>query len=312
MSDPYSVLGVKKSASEAEIKKAFRTLAKKYHPDTNKNDPGAEKKFKEASGAYELLSDKEKRAAFDRGEIDANGQPRGFSAGGPFGGGPHPFGDGANFEYGFGGGPQQGGFRGGQAGGGGFEDIFSDLFSGFGRKGGGGGRAKAQPQGADVKYSLAVSIEDAIGGATQRVTLQNGKTLDVKIPAGIDDGQQVRLRGQGQNGGDAIVVVSIAPHRIFQREGRNIRVDLPVSLKEAIDGAKINVPTPGGAVALTIPAGSNGGKTLRLKGRGWPAGGGQAAGDLLVSVKLMLPETIPEAMKEAISGFAYDPRRNWT
>lgn len=308
MSDPYSVLGVKKSASEAEIKKAFRALAKKYHPDANKNDPAAEKKFKEASGAYELLSDKDKRAAFDRGEIDANGQPRGFGPGGPFGGGQNPFGEGAHFEYGFGGGPQPGGFRNAR-GGGGFEDIFSDLFSGLGRKG--GGRAKAQPQGTDVKYTLAVSIEDAVTGAPQRVTLQNGKTLDVKIPAGIEDGQQIRLRGQGQNGGDAIVVVSLAPHRIFQRDGRHIRVDLPVSLKEAAEGAKINVPTPTGAVALTIPAGSNGGRTLRLKGRGWPASGGQAAGDLLVTVRLMLPDAVPEALKAAISALAYDPRRNW-
>ena len=305
MADPYSVLGVKKTASEAEIKKAFRTLAKKYHPDTNKNDPGAEKKFKEASGAYELLSDKDKRAAFDRGEIDANGQPRGFH---PGPGGASPFGDGG-FEYGFGGGPQ-GGFRQGPAGGGGFDDIFSELFGGFGR-GKGGKQKPQQPQGMDVKYNLAVSLEDALTGATQRVTLQNGKTLDVKIPAAFEDGQQVRLRGQGQNGGDAIVVLGIAPHRIFQRDGRNIRVDLPVSLKEAIEGAKINVPTPAGAVALTIPAGTNGGKTLRLKGRGWPAGGGQAAGDLLVSVKLMLPEQVPEALKRAVEGLTYDPRKGW-
>ncbi len=163
-----------------------------------------------------------------------------------------------------------------------------------------------------MKYNLAVSLEDALTGATQRVTLANGKTLDVKIPVGLEDGQQIRLRGQGQNGGDAIVVVSIAPHKIFQREGRNIRVDLPVSLKEAIEGAKINVPTPTGAVALTIPAGSNGGKTLRLKGRGLPAGGGHSAGDLLVTVRLMLPEQIPEALKSAASAAAYDPRKSWS
>lgn len=307
MADPYSVLGVKKTASEAEIKKAFRALAKKYHPDANKNDPGAEKKFKEASGAYELLSDKDKRAAFDRGEIDANGQPRGFGPQGPFGGGAPRggFGDGGHFEYGFGGAGPQSGPRG--AGAGGFDDIFSDLFSGLGRKAG-----RQKPQGADVKYALSVSLEDAISGATQRVTLANGKTLDVKIPAGIDEGQQVRLRGQGQNGGDAIVVVQITPHRIFQRDGRHIRVDLPVSLKEAIEGAKINVPTPTGAVALTIPAGSNGGKTLRLKGRGWPASGGHAAGDLLVTVRLMLPEPIPDALKSAASSAGYDPRKGWS
>jgi DnaJ-class molecular chaperone len=302
MADPYSVLGVKKTASEAEIKKAFRTLAKKFHPDTNRNDPSAEKKFKEASGAYELLSDKAKRAAFDRGEIDANGQPRGFHPGAQGGGGFGP--GGPPFEFGMGGGPQ-GGFR--QGAGGGMDDIFSELFSGFGRKAG----AKQRPQAVDVKYNLSVSLEDAVAAATQRVTLSSGKTLDVKIPVGLEDGQQIRLRGQGQNGGDAIVIVSIAPHKIFQRDGRNIRVDLPVSLNEAISGAKINVPTPTGAVALTIPAGSNGGKTLRLKGRGMPAAAGQVAGDLLVTVRLMLPDSVPEALKTAASQVSYDPRKGW-
>jgi len=303
MADPYSVLGVKKTASEAEIKKAFRTLAKKFHPDTNRNDPSAEKKFKEASGAYELLSDKAKRGAFDRGEIDANGQPRGFHPG-QGGGGFGP--QGPPFEYGMGGG-NPGGFR--QGAGGGMDDIFSELFSGFGRKGGAG--AKQKPQPTDVKYSLAVSLEDAVAGATQRVTLSSGKTLDVKIPVGMEDGQQIRLRGQGQNGGDAIVIVSIASHKIFQRDGRTLRVDLPVSLKEAIEGAKINVPTPTGAVALTIPPGTNGGKTLRLKGRGLPAAAGQAAGDLLVIVRLMLPEQVPDGLKTAAQGASYDPRKGW-
>jgi DnaJ-class molecular chaperone len=306
MADPYSVLGVKKTASEAEIKKAFRTLAKKYHPDTNRNDPQAEKKFKEASGAYELLSDKAKRGAFDRGEIDANGQPRGFHPG-QGGGGASPFGpEGPPFEFGMGG--NAGGFR--QGAGGGFDDIFSDLFSGFGRKGGAG--AKQRPQPTDVKYNLAVSLEDAVTSATQRVTLSSGKTLDVKLPAGLEDGQQIRLRGQGQNGGDAIVVITIAPHKIFQRDGRTLRVDLPVSLKEAIEGAKIPVPTPTGAVALTIPAGSNGGKTLRLKGRGMPGANGQAAGDLLVIVRLMLPDQVPEGLKTAALAANYDPRKGWS
>jgi DnaJ-class molecular chaperone len=301
MADPYSVLGVKKNASEAEIKKAFRTLAKKHHPDANKNDPKSEKKFKELSSAYELLSDKDKRAQFDRGEIDANGQPRGFAPQGA-----HGFGDG-NFEFGFGGGPQ-GGFRSSAGGGGGaFDDIFSELFSGRGGRRGGPQR---QP-GVDVRYALTVSLEDAFNGATQRVSLGSGKTIDVKIPAGVEDGQQIRLRGQGQNGGDAIVTISIAPHRIYLREGRNVRVELPVSLKEAVEGAKINVPTPKGAISLTIPPGSSGGKTLRLKERGWPASGAQPAGDLLVVVKLVLPDAIPGALKEAVSGLDYDPRKGW-
>lgn len=297
--DPYSVLGVKKSASEAEIKKAFRTLAKKHHPDTNRNDPNAEKKFKDASQAYDILSDKEKRAQFDRGEIDGAGQPKGFAGAGGFRPGAGA-GNAGGFEFNFGGGGPQGGFR---QGGGGFEDIFSDLF-------GRGGRQRG-PQPADVKYSLSVSLEDAFNGGNQRVTLGNGKTLDVKIPAGLEDGQQIRLKGQGENGGDAIVAVSIGSHRIFQREGRNIRVDLPISLKEAIEGAKINVPTPKGAIALTIPAGSNGGKVLRLKGRGWPANSAGAAGDLLVELKLTLPDPIPEALKDAVAGLEQDARKGW-
>lgn len=306
MADPYSVLGVKKSAGEAEIKKAFRDLAKKHHPDKNKNNPASEKKFKEVSGAYELLSDKDKRAAYDRGEIDENGQPKGFAPQGAHGFGQDPGG----FEFGFGG-PQGGGFRQGPQGGGGFDDIFSDLFSGLtgGRK---GARGQGRPQPADVKYNLTVSLEDAFAGGTQRVTLASGKTLDVKIPVGLEDGGQIRLRGQGQNGGDAIVQVAIAPHRIFERQGRNIRVDLPVSLKEALEGGKVNVPTPAGTIALTIPAGSNGGKVLRLKGRGWPAAGNQPAGDLLVALKLMLPETLPDDLKAAIAGSSYDPRKGWT
>jgi DnaJ-class molecular chaperone len=299
MADPYNVLGVKKSASEAELKKAFRDLAKKHHPDKNKDNPASEKKFKEVSAAYELLSDKEKRAAYDRGEIDENGQPRGFAPQGAHGFG----GDAGHFEFGFGG-AQPGGARPG----GGFEDIFADLFGGLG--GGRKGARQGRPQAADVRYALTVSLEDAFAGTSQRITL-GGKTVDVKIPAGLEDGQQVRLRGQGQNGGDAIVTVTIAPHRIFQREGRNVRVELPVSLKEAVEGGKVNVPTPSGKIALTVPAGSNGGKTLRLKGRGWPAGGGQAAGDLLVTLKLMLPEPVPAALKEAVSGLSYDPRQGW-
>lgn len=304
MADPYSVLGVKKGASEAEIKKAFRNLAKKHHPDANKNSPTAEKKFKELSSAYEILGDKDKRAQFDRGEIDENGQPRGFANAGAGGFRPGQNPEGFEFHFG-GGGPQSG--RGGPAGGG-FDDIFSDLFSNFR---GGGAKGRGGPQPADVRYALTVSVEDAVKGGTQRVGLANGKTLDVKIPAGIDDGQSIRLRGQGEHGGDAIVTVTIAPHKLFHRDGRNVRVDLPLSLKEAIDGAKVNVPTPAGTIALTIPAGTKGGKTFRLKGRGWPAHGQNPAGDLLVEVRLMLPEPIPADLKSAAEGLSYDPRKGW-
>jgi DnaJ-class molecular chaperone len=311
MADPYSVLGVKKTANEAEIKKAFRDLAKKHHPDKNKNSPAAEKKFKELSGAYDFLTDKDKRAAYDAGAIDENGQPRGYAPQGAARG----FGsDASGFEFGFGGpGGQQGGFRqapGGGAGGG-FDDIFSDLFSGLtgGRK---GARGPGRPQAADVKYSLTVPLEDVFTGATQQVTLASGKTLNVKIPVGHEDGQPIRLRGQGEHGGDAIIEIAVAPHRLFQREGRNIRVDLPVSLKEAIEGAKVNVPTPTGKIALTIPPGSNGGKVLRLKGRGWPAAAKHPAGDLKVVLKLMLPETVPETLKAAVATIDDDPRKGWS
>jgi DnaJ-class molecular chaperone len=163
----------------------------------------------------------------------------------------------------------------------------------------------------DVRYSLNVTMEEAINGATQRVTLGGGKTIDVKIPVGVDDGQQIRLRGQGQNGGDAIVTISIAPHRIFQRDGRNVRVELPLSLKEAVEGAKVSVPTPKGTIALTIPPGTSGGKTLRLKERGWPASGAHPAGDLLVVAKLVLPDPVPATLKDAVSGLDYDPRKGW-
>ena len=309
MADPYTVLGVKKTASDADIKKAFRALAKKYHPDANKNDPGAEKKFKEASGAYELLSDKEKRGAYDRGEIDENGQPRGFASQGAHGFG----GNAGGFEFGFGNqGGGGGGFRQGPGQASGFEDIFSDIFSGFGARKGGRGGAQQRPRGADVRYALTISLEDAYKGGPQRITLASGKSVEVKIPPGLDEGQQIRLRSQGENGGDAIVSVTVAPHTIFQRDGRNIRLDLPISLNEAIEGGKINVPTPGGAIALSVPAGSNGGKTFRLKGRGWPAKGAQAAGDLLVTLRLMLPESAPDALKEAVAGLNYDPRANWS
>jgi len=308
VSDHYETLGVSRDASPDEIKKAYRRLARTLHPDVSSGD-GSEERFKEVSHAYDVLSSPDKRAAYDAGAIDENGQPRGYA---PQGAGR---GDASGFEFGFGGpGGQQGGFRqapGGGGAGGGFDDIFSDLFSGLtgGRK---GARGQGRPPAADVKYSLTVPLEDIFTGATQQVTLANGKTLNVKIPVGHEDGQPIRLRGQGEHGGDAIIEIAIAPHRIFQREGRNIRVDLPVSLKEAIEGAKVNVPTPTGKIALTIPPGSNGGKVLRLKGRGWPAALKHAAGDLKVVLKLMLPENIPDTLKAAAAILDDDVRKGWS
>jgi DnaJ-class molecular chaperone len=286
MRDPYEVLGVPRSASEAEIKKAYRKLAKKFHPDSNKSDPKAKEKFAEVSAAYDLLSDKDKRGQFDRGEIDADGKPRfhgfqGFGGGGPEG---FDFGGGGGrtrtfrFSRGFGG-------RGGM----GAEDIF-DLFSGLA-----GAAEEPEPvKGADVAVSLSVPFKDAALGATRRVELPTGKVLDVKIPAGVEDGKQIRLRGQGRPGrhgapGDAIVTVRVEPHPLFKPEGANLRLDLPVTLDEAVLGARIRVPTLEGAVELSIPPGSNGGRTLRLRGKGLPRRDG-GRGDLLVSPRIVLPE----------------------
>lgn len=285
--DPYSILNVARGASEADIKKAYRKLAKELHPDRNKDNPKAAEKFSQVTQAYDLLTDKDKRARFDRGEIDGEGNPTN-----PFGG----FGAG-----GMGGG--QGGFRpdfGGGAGeAGGFGDIFEGLFGGMGgRRGGGfsGGFGdfgkRAAAKGANTAYRLAVSFEDAAKLAPQRITLRDGKTIDLKLPAGVETGTQMRLAGKGEEGpggaGDAIVTIEVQPHRFYERQGDDIRLELPVTLSEAVLGAEVRVPTPDGAVMLKVPKGSSSGKTLRLKGRGFhkkPSG----RGDLLVTLMVELP-----------------------
>jgi len=297
MRDPYDVLGVSRKASDAEIKKAFRALAKKHHPDTHANDPKAVKRFQEISGAYELLGDKEKRAQYDRGEIDANGQPKGFDQG---------------FRPGAGG---FGGFEGmrgrsGRSGPGGFEfnwsggegvnaeDIFSDILGGLG---GGGSRRRAQPRkGADIQLQTTVTLQEAAAGGLRRVIAGDGRELEVRIPPGVKDGQQIRLRGQGapsERGGpsgDALIEIAIAPHPFFERDGRDLRMDLPISLKEAILGAKVPVPTLTGPVSVTVPPHSNSGRVLRLKGKGLPGTGGEPAGDLYARLVVTLPES-PDA-----------------
>lgn len=283
MADPYATLGVARGASEADIKKAYRKLAKELHPDRNKDNPKASERFSQVASAYDLLSDKDKRARFDRGEIDGDGNPAS-----PFG-----FGGGA-------GGPQSG-FRpdfNGETGD--IGDIFEGLFGGgAGRRGGGGfsggfggfGRRPAA-KGANVAYRLAVAFEDAAKLAPQRITLRDGKTIDLKLPAGLETGTQMRLAGKGEEGpggfGDAIVTIDVQPHRFFVREGDDVRLDLPVSLSEAVLGAEVRVPTPDGAVMLKVPKGSTSGKVLRLKGRGFhkKAGG---RGDLLVTLMVDLP-----------------------
>ena len=275
MSDPYSTLGVARGASEAEVKKAYRKLAKELHPDRNKDNPKAAARFSDVAAAYDMLSDPEKRARFDRGEIDENGNPR------------SPFG------------MNGGGFRQGQ-GGSGFEfhgdpsDIFSEIFGG--RSGGGGGPfgfgRKAAPRGADVAFRLAVDFEDAAALKPQRVTLGGGKTIEIKIPPGLEDGGQIRLAGQGEQGlggsGDAIITMDIRPHRFFRRDGDDVRLDLPVRLDEAVMGAQVRVPTVDGPVMVTIPAGSSSGRTLRLKGKGFHLSAGRR-GDQLVRIEVVLP-----------------------
>ena len=308
MRDPYDVLGVSRKATEAEIKKAFRALAKKHHPDTHANDPKAVKRFQEISAAYELLGDKEKRAQFDRGEIDANGQPKGFDQGFRPGGGSGGF-EGMRGRAGKAG-PQ--GYEFQWSGGEGLnaEDIFADLFSG-------GGRRRAQPRkGADIQLQTTVTLQEAANGGLRRVIAGDGRELEVRIPAGVTDGQQIRLRGQGAPGersgpaGDALIEIAIAPHPYFERDGRDLRMDLPISLKEAIEGAKVQAPTLTGPVSVTVPPHSNSGRVLRLKGKGLPAPGGDSPGDLYARLIVTLPET-PDPKLDAFARsweYPYDPR----
>lgn len=284
MADPYSTLGVARSASEAEIKSAYRKLAKELHPDKNKDNPKAADKFSAVTNAYDLLSDKDKRARFDRGEIDGDGNPTapfGFGGGGPGGGG------------GFRGQPS-GGF---DAGGADFGDIFEGLFGGAGRRAGGGFERQAPPQkGANVAYRLAVQFVDAATLSPQRITLQDGKTIDLKLPAGVESGTQMRLSGKGQPGpggaGDAIVTIEVKPHSFFTRDGDNVLLDLPITLDEAVKGGKVKVPTVDGPVMLGVPAGASSGKTLRLRGKGFTGKAGQR-GDQLVTLQIDVPADDP-------------------
>lgn len=306
--DLYQRLGLKRGASEAEIKKAYRSLAKQLHPDRNKDNPKAAERFAQVTAAYDLLSDKDKRAQYDRGEIDEDGNPKM-----PFGGGFGGYSSGAGARPG--GGPQ--GFENFNFGGADAADL-SDLFEGlFGaggaaRRGGGGGpfggfRQRAAPpqKGADVAYRLKVSFDDAVALKPQRITLADGKTIDLKLPQGLEDGTKIRLGGKGQEGpggrGDAIVTIEIGSHRFFRRDGTNIRLDLPVTLKEAVLGAKVKVPTPEGPVMLTIPKGTSSGKVLRLKGRGFAAKDGKR-GDQLVTVEIELPGN-DAALQEFVEGW---------
>lgn len=276
--DPYKELGVARGASADEIKKAFRKLAKELHPDKNPGDKVSEERFKRITAAFDLLGDAEKRAKYDRGEIDADGREQ--------------------FRAPPGGGGRSGGFGGfgGSGGRGGFEDIdLEELFGAFG----GGGRTAGRGgfgggKGQDVRATLDISLEDSIAGTTRRIQFSDGRMLDVVIPKGASEGQVIRLKGQGAPGrggqaGDALIELKIAPHPVFKRDGADLTMDLPVSVPDAVLGGKIQVPTPEGAVMMTIPKGSNSGKVLRLKGRGAYVGGKR--GDLLAKLVVTLPET---------------------
>lgn len=272
--DPYTTLGIARGAGEADIKKAYRKLAKELHPDTNRDNPKAAERFSRVTAAYDLLGDKNKRARFDRGEIDGDGNP-------------------ANPFAGQGGG--RGGFRPGQAGGfggaaaGDIGDIFEGLFGGAG---GFNARQSPRAKGGNVSYRLAVPFEDAAASRPQRITLSDGKTIDLKLPAGVESGTQIRISGKGEAGpggnGDAIIAVEIGKHAFYTRDGDHVRLDLPVTLAEAVRGGPVKVPTVDGAVMLNIPMGSTSGKVLRLKARGFTGKTG-ARGDQLVTLMIDVP-----------------------
>lgn len=322
MRDPYTILGVSKGASEGEIKSAYRKLAKKLHPDANKHDPKAASRFAELNAAYEIVGDDEKRKAFDRGEIDAEGKPRFHGFEGAHPGGGAGFGPGSHFEsFSFGpDGFQRRGGSGGFGGGGGFEDLLRGMFGGAGR---GGARTHfdtddfAAAGGQDLQASLTISLADAAKGTKTRVHLPTGKDVEVKIPAGLTSGQQIRLKGQGWPSaqgptGDALITVNVAPHPLFKPDGADLRLELPITLYEAVLGGKVRVPTLDGALELTIPAGTDSGRTFRLKGKGLKAKSG--SGDLLATVRIVLPARADDELKDQMRKLRdkspYDPRKD--
>ncbi|WP_284946185.1 J domain-containing protein [Acidisoma cladoniae] len=294
--DLYQTLGVPRDAKADDIRTAYRRLAKQHHPDLNPGNKVAEDRFKAVASAYDILSDTEKRAKYDRGEIDASGEAR----------------------------PERPSYRGyaeGERGGryrqgaempeGDFGDLFEDLFAQ--RE----AASNAPRRGRDAGYTLTIDFLDAVAGTTKRITLPDGKSLDVKIPPGIEEGQTMRLKGKGNPGrnggpaGDALIEIHINPHRFFRREGRDIHLDLPVSLSEAVLGGKISVPTPTGAVAMTIPKHSDTGAVLRLRGRGVPAHGGAQAGDEYITLKVVLidaDEALETFLREWSTQHSFDPR----
>ena len=279
--DPYQELGVPRTASAEEIRRAFRKLAKQYHPDKNPGDKPAEERFKRVSAAFDLVGDEDKRKKFDAGEIDADGREinRGFAGGDPFGrGGFDPrAGAGAQFE------------------GVDLNDILGEVFGGrAGGRSGFGGFGGGPTRGGDIRAQVAIDLEEAIQGGRKRIAFADGRTIDITIPKGAAEGQVLRLKGQGSPGragpGDALIELVIRPHAVFRREGESLVMDLPISVPDAVLGAKVQAPTPDGPVSLTVPKGSNSGSTLRLKGRGLPDPQGGPRGDLLARLQIMLPD----------------------
>ncbi|ANW03820.1 DnaJ C-terminal domain-containing protein [Bradyrhizobium icense] len=315
MRDPYEVLGVTRGASAAAIKSAYRKLAKKHHPDNNKNDPKAAARFSEINSANEIIGDEDKRKQFDRGEIDAEGKPRfqGFPGGGRAGG------PGGFESYSF----RSGGSPGGM-GGAGFEDILNSMFGGAARSGrAGGSRSFEFDTGGigldlDLNVAMTVSLEESVKGGEKRVRLPTGKELNVRIPAGVTAGQQIRLKGQGETApghppGDLLITVSIAPHPLFKVDGSDLRLELPITLYEAVLGGKVRVPTLGSAVELSIPKNTSSGRTFRLKGKGLPKPGG--TGDLFVITRIILPDgndsELEALMHKWRDGHTYNPRSDF-
>lgn len=299
MADLYKILGVSRSASADEVKRAYRKLAKEFHPDRHPGDSAAEERFKQIGQAYGILGDAEKRKRYDAGEIDDAGQERahhGFhrryaQQGDPF----------RNFEFGAGG----------------AEDIFSDLFGNMG----GRFRQGTQPpqRGADLRFKLKVGFIEAAQGSKKRIQLGGGKTLDVNIPAGTEDGDTLRLKGQGQEGaqgapkGDALIEIAVEDHAFFKRDGKSLKIDLPITLQEAVNGGSVEVPTLSGKVSLKVPPGSSSGKVLRAKGKGIPGRKGQEPGDLYITLQIQLPETLDDSLRQAITAWSekhpYNPRK---
>jgi DnaJ-class molecular chaperone len=319
MNDPYKVLGVSKNASEAEIKKAFRTLAKKHHPDAHPGDEKAKQRFQEISAAYDVVGDKDKRAKFDAGEIDAAGNPKGFDPRAysqAYGQGRNPFG-GGDRDFHFSWGRDPGGGE-GEPGGFSAEDILAEILGG---RRAGGARPRGPARGEDFQVEVMVSFAEAVLGGTRRLVLQNGEQIDVKIPPGLREGQQIRIRGRGgagRNGGppgDVLIQTEIAPHPFISRDGNDLKMDLPVTLKEAVLGGKVPVPAPSGTLNLTVPPNSNSGTVLRLKGKGVPASKASGGpGDLYVKLVVTLPDREDTGLRQFAENWTadYDPRTKLT